>query len=107
MASDRINFAILTPDPGYFIKEEDMQIVNILLSKGYIELNEDFARIYGDSFLNTKRGYNDINVYKTIPGKVYINSFIKGNEKIQNSEETLENLGLNLELFKDMVGKKK
>lgn len=107
MALDRINFAILTPDPGYFIKKDDMQKVNILLSKGYIELNEDFAQIYGDSFLNTKRGYNDINVYKTIPGKVYLNSFLKGNEKIQNSEAALEELGLNLELFKDRIDEKK
>lgn len=107
MTSDRINFAILTPDPGYFIKNDDMEKVNILLNKGYIKLNEDFAQVYGDSFLNTKRGYNDINVYKTIPGKVYLNSFLKGNEKIQNSEEALEEFGLNMELFRDKIDEKK
>jgi len=108
LASDFSNYVLLSPDPGYFIKEEDKELVDCLLNHGYIEFDENFARIYGDSFLNTKRGFKDFNSYQTILGKIYLNSFLKGNEKIQTSEETLEELGLNLELFQDKIyGKKK
>lgn len=41
------------PDPGYFI--EDKQFAKELLGKGYIILNEDTARIYGEAFLKASR----------------------------------------------------
>ena len=84
------NQALLTPNAGYFIKEEDMDAANFLLRYGYIELTPEYARMYGDSFLNTKSGANPNNfVFQTIPGKVYINSFLAGKEKLSKSETEL------------------
>jgi len=100
------NHILLTPDPGYFIKENDKQIINILLSCGYIELDKNVARIYGDSFLNTKCGLIFDNNYQTISGSIYINSFLKGMEPIQKNEETLENLGLRIPLFQEKIEEK-
>lgn len=93
------NYLLMTPDPGYFINENDKNIINLLLENGYIELCENVARIYGDSFLNTKRGFRDKNVFQTIPGNVYIKSFLKGTEIIRINEETLKDLGFYIDLF--------
>jgi len=99
------NHILLTPDPGYFIKENDKEIINDLLNQGYIELDQDIARIYGDSFLNTKQGIRNLNI-QTIPGNIYINSFLKGREVIQKSEADLNELGLSISLFRDKVNEK-
>lgn len=101
------NYVLLTPDPGYFIKDSDMMTINYLLMHGFIELDENLARIYGDSFLNTKRGLKDISVLETISGKVYINAFLKGKEEIKINEDGLENLGLLLSSFKEASEEKK
>lgn len=87
------NMIIRTPDPGYFIKEEDKPEISSFLIDGYHELDEDFARIYGDSFYNTKTGNYD-NSFKSIPGKVYMNSFFKGNEILSKTKEELESSNL-------------
>lgn len=80
-----------TPSPGYFIKDEDKNKLKEFLYKGYNELTIDFARIYGDSFFNTKPGYSKS--FNSIPGQVYINSFLKGNERLSMSEDELNNMG--------------
>lgn len=87
---DRI---LLTPNPGFFIRREDQEASEFLLKYGYIELTEEYARMYGDSFLNTKTGENPNNLeFKTIPGSVYQNAFTKGRESLSktDSELTLE-----------------
>ena len=78
---------IRTPDPGYFIDEDDRNIIDEFNYNGFGELTEDLARIYGNSFYYTKTGIikNEI----PIPGKVFINSFMKGNERLSETREDL------------------
>lgn len=98
------NMILLTPDPGYFIKEEMKHYCIFLLNHGYIELTEESARMYGDSFYNTKTGISYINkMYQTIPGSVYINAFMKGSESVSKTEEELEEINLNIKLFKEQL----
>ena len=78
-----------TPDPGYFIKDEDKEEVERLLIDGYHILDENMARIYGDSFYNTKTGYTTKD-YKSINGNIYLNSFTKGHEPLSKTKEELE-----------------
>lgn len=87
---------LLTPDPGYFIKQEDIPHIKSLINQGYEKLTEDIARIYGDSFYNTKVGEIDRKI-KTIPGKIYINAFIKGKENISKTIIELEKNNLIIE----------
>lgn len=84
-----------TPSPGYFIKEEDKTEIQKLLINGYHLLDENIARIYGDSFYNTKTGYRR-REFQSISGNIYINSFIKGHEPLSTSPEELENEDLSL-----------
>lgn len=79
---------IRTPDPGYFIKDEDKEEVERLLIDGYHILDENMARIYGDSFYNTKTGYTTKD-YKSINGNIYLNSFTKGHEPISKTKDEL------------------
>ena len=83
------------PSPGYFIKEEDQTQIQKLLINGYHLLDENIARIYGDSFYNTKTGYRR-REFQSISGNIYINSFIKGHEPLSTSPEELENEDLSL-----------
>ena len=93
---------LLTPDAGYFIKDEDKDATEFLLKYGYIELTQDYARMYGDSFLNTKAGYNPNDFqYKTIPGKIYINSFLTGHEHLSKSEAELLHNGQTIVPFQE------
>ena len=81
---------LLTPNPGFFIKEEDKDATDFLLRYGYIELTPEYARMYGDSFLNTKTGENPNNLtFKTIPGEIYINAFRKGKESLSKTDTEL------------------
>lgn len=84
------NVVLITPPPGYFIKSEDEGIVSYLLDHGHIELTENNARIYGDSFYNTKVGVPFTTLsYQSIPGKVYINAFLDAKEPLSKTEEEL------------------
>lgn len=88
---------LLTPHPGFFIKEEDKEATDFLLRYGYIELTPEYARIYGDSFLNTKTGENPKELkFKTIPGEIYINAFKKGKEKLSKTENELAKTSQNI-----------
>lgn len=82
---------VTTPNPGYFIKEKDKEKVKKLLINGYSILTNDIARIYGDSFYNTKVG-EDNTTYKSIPGSIYINSFLKGNSHLSKTNDELQDL---------------
>lgn len=82
---------LLTPDPGFFIRLEDKEPAEFLLTNGYIELNPEYARMYGDSFLNTVCGKNPKYLkYETIPGDIYCNAFTKGREPLSKTIEELE-----------------
>lgn len=82
---------VTTPNPGYFIKEEDKEETKTLLINGYSILTNNIARIYGDSFYNTKVG-EDNTTYKSIPGSIYINSFLKGNSPLSKTNDELQDL---------------
>lgn len=75
------NFIIKTPDPGYFIKESDIDYINNFNYYGFGILDDRLAKIYGDSFYNTKTMSTDMS-FKEIDGKIYINSFLKSNCKL-------------------------
>ena len=96
---------LLTPDAGFFIKEADKEPVDFLLRYGYIELTEEYARIYGDSFLNTKTGTNPSTLrYQSMPGSIYIKSFLKGNESLSKTEQDLKESNQLLETFQSQKG---
>lgn len=98
------NIVLLTPDPGFFIKDEMKESAKFLLNHGYINLTEETASMYGDSFYNTKTGTSYSNItYQTIPGDIYINSFMKDSEPVSKTEEELNNANLNIELFNELI----
>ena len=84
-----------TPSPGYFIKDEDKSKIEKLLIDGYHILDENMARIYGDSFYNTKTGYTKKD-FKSINGSIYLNSFTKGHEPLSKTKEELESEDLRI-----------
>ena len=59
------------------------------------------ARIYGNSFYNTRTMRMDIS-FDELKGSTYINSFLKGNEKLSTSREELISNGkyINLDIKK-------
>lgn len=96
------DIVLLTPDPGYFIKDNMQNNALFLLNNGYLELNQDTSKMYGDSFLNTKTNvlFSTLK-YQTIPGDVYINSFLKAHEPIKIKEEELIFNNINIETFEN------
>ena len=81
---------LLTPDPGYFVRNSQKPMAQFLLDHGYSLLTPEVARMYGDSFLNTKQGVSKSNLkYQSIPGEVYINSFTKPNCTLSKTKEEL------------------
>ena len=97
------NTVLLTPDPGFFIKEEMKEYATFLLNHGHILLTEDVARMYGDSFYNTKTGTRyDTLTYQTIPGSVYISSFIKGGQGVSKTKQELIDNNLFIESFEEL-----
>lgn len=97
------NTVLVTPDPGYFIKDEDKEPTEFLLKYGYIELTSEYARMYGDSFYNTKPGENLQNIeFRSLPGSAYINAFSKNTEVLSKTETELINANQNLALFQEL-----
>lgn len=92
---------VTTPNPGYFIKEEDKSIIKTFLQKGYSILDNNIARIYGDSFYNTKVGRYD-KTYNSINGNIYLNSFLKGNSPLSKTEYELQDLSLHKQNIKTL-----
>ena len=80
-------------DPTYrqFFTKDTCNESNYTLINGYAILTNDIARIYGDSFYNTKVG-EDNTAYKSIQGSIYINSFLKGNSHLSKTNDELQDL---------------
>lgn len=95
-------YIITTPDPGYFIASEDMPLISKFNYDGYAVLDEDIARVYGDSFYNTKV-MKTSKEFKSMKGYVYINSFLKGNVKPSKSSEELISDGYYLSIENNYV----
>ena len=99
------NYVIRTPYPGYFIKDSDKKVIEKFNYDGYAILDDDIARIYGDSFYNTKVMVTDTS-FKSIKGFVYINAFMKGNDLLSKSKEEVINEGYYLSFDKKRSVKK-
>ncbi len=94
---------LLTPNPGYFIQEEDKDAAGFLLKYGYIELTKEYARMYGDSFYNTRTGVDARDLsFQSISGNIYINSFEKGNAQLSKSPEELSQMNKRFTSFNQM-----
>lgn len=97
------NIVLLTPDPGFFIKNRDIDKAKFLLDHGHILLIEETAEMYGNSFYNTKTGCNYSTImYQMIPGEVYINAFMHGKESVSKTEEQLIEDKLYIESFEQL-----
>ena len=97
---------IISPDPGYFVlKDNHLNEIKPLLEKGYIELTEEVAKIYGDSFFQTKQG-TTINQIKNnvASGSIYMKWFNNFTSSLSKTKEGLENMDL---LIKDANSEKK
>ena len=91
--TDINGYIVETPDPGYFIDKKDMEMIGKFNYYGFGELNEELAKIYGNSFYNTRTMRRDKKI-DSLSGDYYINSFIKnGNEKLSKTREELINDG--------------
>ncbi len=90
------NMICTTPDPGYFIKaSNNEEKVLPLLENGYIELTEEVAKAYGDSFYQTKEGVTPHQMeYDVASGNSYIRWFQHYTARLSKSEEELGNLNL-------------
>lgn len=100
LAPDKI---LITPDPGFFIRDDDQIYVEDLLNRGHSVLTEKLAQVYGDSFYNTKVGVSLSNwQFQSIPGSIYINAFAKGNCSLSKTEKQLEESGLKIPAFGDI-----
>ncbi len=86
---------LVSAHPGYFIKKEDYALVEDFLKHGYMEMNGKNAKVYGDSFFQTKTMIRkeDIPNYQ-LPGSSYMKLFLRGNEHLSKSEEELKSAGL-------------
>ncbi len=87
-------YIVVTPSPGYFIKIEDTARVGLFNYYGFDVLDEELARIYGNSFYNT-RSMKRVKTFDELSGSYYINSFLKnGNEKLSKSLKELDDNGM-------------
>ena len=85
-------YIVVTPSPGYFIKAEDTARISWFNYYGFDVLDEDLARIYGNSFYNTRAMKKD-KKFEELSGDFYINSFLKnGKEKLSKTvDEIVQN----------------
>ncbi|MBE6148526.1 MAG: hypothetical protein E7167_03420 [Firmicutes bacterium] len=103
LAPDRI---LLTPDPGFFIKDYQKEMAKFLLDHGYSLLTPEVGKMYGDSFYNTKVGLSRSNwKYQTMPGEIYINAFVKGSGTLSKTESQLEEENMLIKPFNLLRGK--
>ena len=83
------NRVLLAPDPGFFVlnsginKETAIKIIE----DGFVELNEDTAKDYLDSFYYSKQGSSS---YSNISGKIYLNALKKPEKRYTSTEEMIQ-----------------
>lgn len=91
---------IKTPYLGFFAlkNDEDSQsVIKDLLKFGYMELNEENAKIYGDLFYKTKTGkINFLNCNLEMPGSIYIKGFKKSLSYLTYTALELEEMEVSL-----------
>lgn len=93
------NIVCISPDPGYFVvKNNNSDVILSLLQNGYIEFDEEVAKVYGDSFFQTKQGthLNLIN-NNVASGSNYIRWFNHYTSNLSKTKEELKDMGLLIE----------
>ena len=90
------NKVCISPDPGYFIVEDDTKSsILTLLDNGFVEFKEEVAKAYGDSFFQTKQGtYVDQIKNNKAAGADYIKWFKTYTSNLSKSEQDLRDIGL-------------
>lgn len=66
------------------------KVIEELVSKGYLKLTNEIAKVYGDTFYHTLTGISPDYQFMDIPGDVYLNSFLKGHERLRKYDEYQE-----------------
>lgn len=97
---------IKTPDPGYFVSEyslEDQKTIKDLLKNGYMKIDNNNIRLYGESFYKTKTGVSEANLKVKNFGVIYLKWFLKSKANVSLSQDLLEASGL---LIKPINSKK-
>ncbi|MEG1150219.1 MAG: hypothetical protein RSE17_02895, partial [Bacilli bacterium] len=69
--------------PYHYALELNSKITIDFLTKGYMELTNEFAFVYGNSFAKTLTNVLDDYKFINIPGEVFIRSFLKGKESLR------------------------
>lgn len=64
----------------------DKDLTRTLMANGYMELNEESAYWYGNTFYHTLTNIKDDYKFKDIPGKELIEKFMEGNEVLRKYE---------------------
>ena len=95
----------VTPDPGYFVVQSNGEDVILpLLENGYIELTEEVAKIFGDSFFKTKQGVliSQLDNYYA-SGVNYIKWFENCKSNLSLSKDELNNMNLFIHLLSNNI----
>ena len=85
---------VKTPAAGYFVRkeiigEDAFKRIISFRDKGFDVLDEELAKIYGDSFYNTRPMKKNKKI-DSLPGYYYINSLLEGGiEKLSKTKEEL------------------
>ena len=90
------NSICVAPDPGFFVvADHNESVILPLLQNGYTELTEEVAKVYGDSFFQTKQGtmLSQINNNRA-NGLNYIKWFIHYTSPLSKSVEELREMDL-------------
>jgi len=81
--------------PGNFIKKEDEGRVIEFLKDGYMIMDEENTRMYGNSLYFTKKDLPEPKI--EMSGKIFAKAFLKGNAVISKTEEELKSEGIYIE----------
>ena len=96
-------YIVKTPDPGFFIKNRDTARIDFFNYYGFDVLDEELARIYGNSFYNTRVMKKDKKL-EELSGDYYITSFIKnGKEKLSKDIADLVDNGYYIDFRQEKV----
>jgi hypothetical protein len=88
------NMILIALDPEYYYlhHHDKMWIASKIIEEGYIELDNESAKTYGDSFYVTHRGYStniDQKKESLVSGNIYAKSFLKTNTDYSLTNEEL------------------
>lgn len=82
---------LIAPDPGFFMMNycDGDQVAGDLIVDGYVKLDKDTAKKYGDSFYYTKTGHRD---FFEMSGDMYLRILLKENHKYAVDDERFQEM---------------